>query len=102
MGSPAQVTREELMVGELVLAPEKDTAPPAPHYQELPPVEVVGYRTTGKMDILAGAISVVDDTAVIGLAKSPIQRFVSRHPPSSWSVAKKNSPFIPTRPRAER
>jgi hypothetical protein len=62
MGASVSMVAGEVAASE----PQQDTLPLVPHYTELPPAVVMGYRTTGKVDIVGGAtagVMIVKDTA---------------------------------------
>lgn len=70
-------TVASIVVVDPRIASEKDTSTPAPHYQELTPAVVYGYRTTGSVDIVGAVSSISDDTLVNDLTKPVIQQFIS-------------------------
>jgi hypothetical protein len=67
-----------VVIGDLAIAPETDTAIPAPHYKELPPVEVIGYGITGGVQIRIGATETISgDTIMSAATKSVVSQFIS-------------------------
>ena len=67
-----------VMMGLVALAPEKDEADTAPHYQELPPVVVNCYSTTRREVIVGGAIaSISGDTLAAIATPSAVSQFIS-------------------------
>lgn len=66
-----------IVVGEMALMPENGMVVPAPHYQELPPVMVNGYRTMGRVNIVGAVASISGDTVVVNAKKPVVKQFIS-------------------------
>jgi hypothetical protein len=75
MGAPAR-----MVVGKMAAMERTDTRAiraDSPHYAQLPPVEVIGYRTTGRVDIAGGVRSVSGDTLYCSVSGIAISGWIS-------------------------